>query len=300
MQKKTDELKRRFRHIPDIIMNLGETDIADYEMAEDYIEHIPMPPQFPPNRAGFKGFVGMLRTAFPDLHYTVDHLTTKDLIGENQKVAHRIVATGTHTGPWGQIPPSGKRMTWTEIHIGLYVEGKLVEHWGNIDTLSILQQMGAIPGWYPKPPPAPRPYVIETKTTTHHENVALVRRYVSEAWNRGNLAVIDELVHPESVDPSFTQYPVGPEGAKLAIGLFRNAFPDLYLFIQDTIAEEDVVAIRYTAIGTHHGAYMDIPPTGRSIEVGGCSIFHFANGQIIERWQEFDTLGLYTQLGLGG
>src|SRR5215212_569049 len=88
---KKDELKRRFRHIPEIIMNQGELDIADLEIAEDYVEHIPMPPQFPTNRQGFKDFVVMLRTAFPDLHYEVDHLTTNDLIGENQKVVHRIV-----------------------------------------------------------------------------------------------------------------------------------------------------------------------------------------------------------------
>ena len=103
---KQDEFKRRFRHIPEIIMNKGELDIADLEIAEDYVEHIPMPPQFPTNRQGFKDFVMMLRTAFPDLHYDVDHLTTNDLIGENQKVVHRIVAHATHDGPWGPIPPT--------------------------------------------------------------------------------------------------------------------------------------------------------------------------------------------------
>ena len=46
---KQDEFKRRFRHIPEIIMNKGELDIADLEIAEDYVEHIPMPPQFPTN-----------------------------------------------------------------------------------------------------------------------------------------------------------------------------------------------------------------------------------------------------------
>lgn len=66
------------------------------------------------------------------------------------------------------------------------------------------------------------------------------------------------------------------------------------------IAEEDIVAIRFTLAGTHEGVFMDIPPTGRTVEVGGCGIFHFGDGQIIERWQEFDTLGLLGQLGVGG
>ena len=299
MQKK-DEFKRRFRHIPEIIMNKGELEIADLEIAEDYVEHIPMPPQFTTNRAGFKEFVLMLRTAFPDLHYEVDHLTTNDLIGENQKVVHRIVAQATHDGPWGPIPASGKKMTWTEIHIGLYVEGKLVEHWGNINTLAIMQQMGAIPGWYERPPVPPRPKITGKVTTTYEENVAMVRRFIHDLWNKGITDTADVLVHPKSVDPSYPEFPVGPEGAKLAVMMFRNAFPDLYMFVEDVIAEEDVVAIRFVLAGTHLGAFMDIPPTGNTVEVGGCSIFHFGDGQIIERWQEFDMLGLYGQLGMGG
>ncbi len=295
-----DEFKRRFRHIPEIIMNRGETDIADIEIAEDYVEHIPMPPQFSTDRKGFKEFVGMLRTAFPDLHYEVDHLTTNDLIGENQKVVHRIVAQATHLGPWGPIPPTGKKMEWTEIHIGLYVEGRLVEHWGNINTLAIMQQMGAIPGWYEKPPVPPRPAVTGKTKTTYQENVAMVRRLVRDAWNKGDMDAVDVLIHPQSIDPSYPEFPVGPQGAKLAILMFRNAFPDLYMFIQDVIAEEDVVAIRFTLAGTHQGVFMDIAPTGNTVEVGGCSIFHFGDGQIIERWQEFDMLSLYTQLGMGG
>jgi len=297
---KKDELKRRFRHIPEIIMNQGELDIADLEIAEDYVEHIPMPPQFPTNRQGFKDFVIMLRTAFPDLHYEVDHLTTSDLIGENQKVVHRIVAHATHDGPWGPIPPSHKKMSWTEIHIGLYVEGKLVEHWGNINTLAIMQQMGAIPGWYEKPAVPARPNTKSKDVTSFEENIAIVRRFIHDVWNKGKMDVTDVLIHPQSIDPSYPEFPVGPAGAKLAVTMFRHAFPDLYMFIEDVIAEEDMVAIRFVMAGTHEGIFMDIAPTGRTVEVGGCSIFHFGDGQIIERWQEFDMLGLYTQLGMGG
>jgi steroid delta-isomerase-like uncharacterized protein len=190
-------------------------------------------------------------------------------------------------------------MVWTEIHIGLYVEGKLVEHWGNINTLAIMQQMGAIPGWYEKPPVPPRPVVNGKVNTTFHENAAMVRRFVHDVWNKGNMETADALIHPQSIDPSYTEYPVGPAGAKLAVQLFHNAFPDLYMFIHDIIAEEDVVAIRFTMAGTHEGVFMDMPPTGKIVEVGGCSIFHFGDGQIIERWQEFDMLGLLGQLGMG-
>ena len=291
--------KRKFRHIPDIIMNKGELDLVDKEIAEDYVEHIPMPPGFAPDREGFKQFVGMLRTAFPDLHYTVDHLTTTDLIGENQKVVHRITAHATHTGPWGPIPPTGKRMSWTEIHIGLYVQSMLVEHWGNIDSLGIMQQMGVIPGWMEKPPVPPTPQV-NGYPTTYKENAALIRRYVSEVWNHGKYEVADELVHPQGVSASLPYLPVGPEGVKMNVKTFRNAFPNLYLHILDTLAEENVVCIRFTMLGTHLGDFMGIPPTGKDVEMDGCCIFSIGDGKIIEHWQESDMLSLFGQLGMGG
>jgi predicted ester cyclase len=297
---KEDEEKQKFRHIPEIVMNRGEVDVIDAEIAEDYVEHIPMPPGLPHNRAGFKQFVQILRTAFPDLHYDVDHLTSSDLIGENQKVVHRITAHATHSGPWGPIPATGKKITWTEIHIGLYVQNMLVEHWGNIDTLGIMQQIGAIPGWTERPPVPPPPEVSGKIVTTYQENTDIVRRYVRELWNKGRLEAADEMVHPHGVIPSFPELPNGPRGIKIAVRLFREAFSHLYLFIRDVIAEEDVVAIRFTMVGTHEGPFMGIQATGRDVEMDGCSIFRFGDGRIIQIWQESDTLGLFGQLGVGG
>ena len=298
-RKKFNE-KLKFRHIPEIIMNKGELDLVDKEIAEDYVEHIPMPPQFSPNREGFKQFVGMLRTAFPDLHYDVDHLTTNDLIGENQKVVHRITAHATHTGPWGPIPATGKPITWTEIHIGLYVQDMLVEHWGNIDSLGIMQQMGVVPGWVEKPPVPAIPEVTGSVTTTYQENSALVRRYIRELWNKGKLEIADELVHPQGVSASLPYLPLGPEGVKMNVMTYRKAFPNLYLHVLDMIAEEEVVAIRFTMLGTHQGEFMGIPPTGKDVEVEGCCIFKFGDGSIIEHWQESDMLSLFGQLGMDG
>jgi predicted ester cyclase len=294
------EYKQKFRHIPERIMNQGEIEFADREIAADYIEHIPMPPQFKPNREGFKGFVGMLRTAFPDLHYEVDHLTSTDLIGENQKVAHRIVAHGTHSGPWGPIPPTGKPMTWSEIHIGLFVEGRLVEHWGNIDTLGIMQQMGAIPGWVDQPE-APQPPKLSGKmVTSTSENILMTRRYLQEVWNKDRLEVAAKLIHPGSVNSSRPMLPTGPEGAKKSVEFYRQAFPDMHLFIQDVIAEQDIVLTRLAMNGTHQGAFMGLPATGRDVEMEACTIFRFGDGQIVQRWVEADIFTLLGQIGMGG
>lgn len=296
-KRATEEFKRRFRHIPEIIMNQGDVDIADVEIAEDYVEHIPMPPGFEHNRKGFKDFVGMLRSAFPDLHYTVDHLTRNDLIGENQKVVHRITAHGTHLGSWGPIPATGNKMTWTEIHIGLYVQGMLVEHWGSIDSMAIMQQMGIIPGWVERPICPPLPLLDDNiPESTVKENVAMVKRYVSQVWNRGNFDVADEMIHPEGIAPNQSWLPLGPAGAKAGATMWRAAFDPFYMLIEDTIAEESMVAIRFKVIGRHKGEFLGVPPTDRDIEMDGCSIFHFGDGKIIERWMEVDMIGLYGQL----
>ncbi len=295
----TLESKQKFRHIPEMIMNLGKVEVADQEIAEDYVEHIAMPPGFTKGRQGFKDFALALRSAFPDLRYEVDHLTTNDLIGENQKVVHRIVAHATHLGAWGPFPGTGRRMTWSEIHIGLYVGNLLVEHWGNIDTLAIMQQIGAIPGWEEPPPVPSRPQVTGKIRTTYEQNAEIVRRYVVEVWNKGQLHVADELVHPQSIDSGLPQLPVGPEGVKLAVLMHRVAFPDLRILIQDLIAEEEAVAIRFVMTGTHLGNYLNIPPTGRTIEMQACEIYRIGDGQIIEREMVADMLGLFGQLGVG-
>ena len=84
------------------------------------------------------------------------------------------------------------------------------------------------------------------------------------------------------------------------VSAYRNSFPNLYLFIQDILAEENVVAIRFTMLGTQQGDFMGTAPTGKDIEVDGCCIYRFGDGQIIEQWQEIDLLGLFGQLGVGG
>jgi steroid delta-isomerase-like uncharacterized protein len=128
------------RRIPVEVFNEGDLGAADEVIAADYTEHVPMPGA-PPGLAGFKQYVTMLRAAFPDLHYTVE-----DEIGEDDRVVGRMTVRGTHRGAFLGIPPTGKQVTWTEIHVGRVVDGKLVEHWANADMLSLLQQIGAIPG----------------------------------------------------------------------------------------------------------------------------------------------------------
>jgi len=84
--------------------------------------------------------VNMFRSAFPDLHFTIDQV-----IGEGDSIAYRITGEGTHQGDFGNLKPTGKKMKWTQFFFQEYKEGKVLRTAGLADYLSMLQQMGYIP-----------------------------------------------------------------------------------------------------------------------------------------------------------
>ncbi len=133
------------------------------------------------------------------------------------------------------------------------------------------------------------------------QNKTIVRRYWEEVWNQGNLAVVDELIaadfdgHPAPSDADFGR---GPTGQKQLVGLYRGAFPDMRMSIDDMTAEGDRVALRWTARGTNTGEMMGMPATGKPATVTGIVINRLAGGKIAEGWTNFDALGMLQQLGV--
>jgi steroid delta-isomerase-like uncharacterized protein len=135
---------------------------------------------------------------------------------------------------------------------------------------------------------------------TADENKAIATRLREEVWNRGHLAVADELIAPDCVDHAAPPgHPAGgPAGIKQASAMYRRAFPDLAMTVDDLLAEGDRVATRWTMRGTHRGPFMGQPPTGKAVEVTGIEIVRIAGRQIVEHWVSADQLGLLQQLGL--
>lgn len=130
------------------------------------------------------------------------------------------------------------------------------------------------------------------------QNEAIIRRYLDEAWNRGNVDIVDELM-----SSNYARYisgnpdPLDREGQKQRIISFRRAFPDLHLTRDDLIAAEDKVVFRMTFNGTHQGTFMRTPPSNVQVTVGIIDIARIANGKIVEHWGVTDTLGLLQQIG---
>ena len=137
-------------------------------------------------------------------------------------------------------------------------------------------------------------------TSSSFENGrTIARRFTEELWDKGELAVADEIIAPDFVDhnPVSGQSP-GLAGYKEMVGAFRAAFPDLRVKNEDVMIEWDKVVARWTARGTHSEALMNIPPTGKQVTLKGIDILRNEHGKIVERWGEFDALGMLKQLGV--
>lgn len=127
---------------------------------------------------------------------------------------------------------------------------------------------------------------------------AMLRRVMDEAVTRGNLAVVDELVAPGYVNHNLPAPAPGPDGFKQIIQLFRGAFPDIRVTLDDVIVEGDKVASRGFWQGAHRGEFMGVPATGKQVRVAYLDIWRVEDGKFVENWVQMDLLGLLQQLGV--
>jgi steroid delta-isomerase-like uncharacterized protein len=145
-------------------------------------------------------------------------------------------------------------------------------------------------------------YRIYKKGEIHmsEQNKTIVRRLFDELWNKGNLPVADELIAPTYThhDTSTPDVGRGPESEKKRVTLYRTAFADMRLTIEDLIAEGETVVARWTCRGAHKGDLNGIAPTGKQIAISGVSVVRFTGGKMVEGWINWDALGLMQQLGV--
>ena len=133
------------------------------------------------------------------------------------------------------------------------------------------------------------------------ENKAVLRREVEELYNHtGNLDVVEEIFSPDYVSHEPASGEVrGIEGARQFAATFRGAFPDLENTIEDMVAEDEKVVMRFRGSGTHLGETEAFgPPTGNRMEITGITIKRLTDGKIVEAWTNFDALGMMQQLGV--
>lgn len=124
----------------DEVFNHGNMSLADELLSPDYIEHEELPPGVPAGREGLKQTILMTRAAFPDFAAAIE-----DIVAEGDKIAQRITWTGTHTGDFMGIQATGKFVSIQVLDIFRVVDGHIVEHWGLMDSMGLMQQLGVMP-----------------------------------------------------------------------------------------------------------------------------------------------------------
>lgn len=132
------------------------------------------------------------------------------------------------------------------------------------------------------------------------ENVALMYRWFEEVWNQRRVEAIAEMLAADGVVHGLGDAGVdinGPAGFVPFFETLHGAFPEINVTIEDTIAEADEVAARWTARLPHKGDQLGVPASGVLATVSGMSIIRVRDGQIIEAWNNWDILGLMQQIG---
>ena len=129
-----------------------------------------------------------------------------------------------------------------------------------------------------------------------------MRLCVEKVWNEGDLATADQFIATDYVrhDPAAPEDVIELDAFKEMAAMYRAAFPDLYLCIEDVIApgeKGEKVAMRWSSTGTHQGEWMGLAPTGKRVQTSRISFLRFEAGKIAEEWVYWDNLGLLQQLG---
>ncbi|HXS01529.1 MAG TPA: ester cyclase [Pyrinomonadaceae bacterium] len=133
-------------------------------------------------------------------------------------------------------------------------------------------------------------------------NKALVQRWFDEVWNKGRAEAIEEMFDEYGIAHGLSEDPAnpitGPRDFRPFHTLFREAFPNMMIVVEDMIAEGDKVAARCSVHARHEGEFLGKSATDSPVEFTGITIVRIENGKIVEAWNNFDFMTLHRQVGL--
>ena len=120
-------------------VNQGNLELVDELLADNFVEHEAIPGAAQGKQAAKDYFV-MFRQGFPDMKFTIN-----DMVSSGDKVWTLVTITGTHSGPFMDMPATGKKISIKGVDIVRFANGQAVEHWGVTDTATMMQQLGMLP-----------------------------------------------------------------------------------------------------------------------------------------------------------
>ena len=287
----TEKNKTVCRWLIESVWNAGDLEAIPDFIAPEFMFHgITMVGDIP-GLEGYSIFVGGSRMGFPDAVFTIH-----DVFAQDDLIALRVERNGTQTGNLMGIPPTGASVSERAIVIYRISDGKIVEGWMEYDALGLLVQLGLAPptgppffSWDASSNVTGGPGDVESNWATSYA--------LNEAWNTGDLALLDELLSPDFVYHGASAT-LDLEGYKAYMSAFLAAFPDAQFTLVNTIVEADRAGGYLVGTGTSQGAFMGIPPTGQQIAFKGMSLHRHADGKIVEIWELFDIYEMLVQLGV--
>jgi predicted ester cyclase len=256
------------------------------------------------SRTGFKRYLADLRRSFSELRFEVHE--NVGVLAEGDLVALRTIVTGTHTGDYARVAPTGSPIQTSASHIFRVRDDQLVEHWQVVDTYRILAAIGAIPGvanvfqqqilGVPESPgglfqerlgtefgrPAGRP-------VTREESLAAVRRLYDGVISTGRAEDVDALAEDYIQNSGWT--PDGRAAFASALVISRGAMPDGRALQTHVVAENNRVASMSVWDGT-------IAESGRPVDFTTLDFFRIEDGVIAEHWESVDWVRAYQSFGL--
>ncbi|GAA5189851.1 ester cyclase [Arthrobacter gyeryongensis] len=123
------------------ILEGGNLDLIDELATDNLIDHEQALPGQPPGKEGARFFVNAIRAAFPDIKVK----TIEPALADGNLEACHVVLTGTHSGEMAGVPASGNSVEFDSTDIIRVEDGKVAEHWGTTNNLSLMQQIGVVP-----------------------------------------------------------------------------------------------------------------------------------------------------------
>ena len=135
---------------------------------------------------------------------------------------------------------------------------------------------------------------------TPADNISLMKRWYREVWREGKNETIHELLAADAVVRGQTgpQAEIhGPAEFVRFAEQIRSAFPDTDVVVEDALAMDDKVAVRWSATMTHRGEGVGVPATGKKVTITGMTFARIVDGKIVEGWDNWDKLGMLEQIG---
>jgi steroid delta-isomerase-like uncharacterized protein len=281
------------RRVSQQLWSGGDVALIEELFAVDYARH-GSDAEFTGRDALREAVLG-LRAAIPDWNETIE-----DIIAEGDLVAYRYTARGTYEGQLPGLPPgAGQPIVLEGNALHRIVDGQVVETWSVFNMLAFLVQIGVMPAPAPATPAAGAAGAAGgTDPTADTEATKAVVREFAAIVDAGDWAALDTMLAPGFVDhvPDPGQGP-GIEGLVQALSALRAGFPDMTCPIEAILAEGDRVVVRTTCTGTHTGTWRGVPASGASVVMPGIVFYRVADGQIADRWAQFDPFGVLLHIG---